>query len=57
MNLQRNDETLEAVRRAADGEQSKAGGAFIKKDGVIYRRWTPPGRDTDAMTVEQLVHP
>ena len=55
--LQQNDETLEAVRRAADGEQSTAGGGFFKKDGVIYRRWTPPGRDTDAMTVEQLVLP
>ena len=52
--LQQNDETLEAVQRAADGEQSTAGGGYFKKDGVIYRRWTPPGRDTDAMMVEHL---
>ena len=55
--LQQNDETLKAVRKSADGEQSTAGGGFFKKDRVIYRRWTPPGRDTDAMTVEQLVLP
>ena len=55
--LQQNDETLKAVRKSADGEQSTAGGGFFKKDRVIYRRWTPPGQDTDAMTVEQLVLP
>ena len=54
--LQRNNETLEAVRRAADGEQSTAGSGFFK-DGVIHQQWTPPGWDTDAMTVEQLVLP
>ena len=55
--LQRNDETLEAMRRAADGEQSTAGGGFFKKAGVIYQRWTPLGRDPDTTTVEQLVLP
>ena len=29
---------------------------FFKHDGLIYRRWTPPGRD-DEMGVEQLVLP
>ena len=55
--LQERDETLDAVRRAADGEPSASGGGFYRKDGVIYREWTAPRRDTEALTVEQLVLP
>ena len=30
---------------------------FFKKEGLLYRRWTPPGRDEDEMSIEQLVLP
>ena len=55
--LQENDETLEVIRRAADGESNSAGIGFFKRKGLIYRCWTPPGRDEDDMTIEQLVLP
>ena len=42
--LQEEDETLATVRKAAEGEISSAGIGFHKKDGLIYRRWAPPGR-------------
>ena len=51
------DETLAGVREAADGQPSTAGVGFFRKEGLVYRRWTPPGRDADLMTVEQLVLP
>lgn len=55
--LQRDDPTLEMVRKAADGEVSSAGVGFFRREGLIYRRWTPPGRDEGPMSVEQLVLP
>ena len=54
---QKEDETLQEVCEAADGEQSTAGEGFYRRDGVIYRRWTPPGQDAEARAVEQLVLP
>ena len=51
------DKTLAGVREAADGQPSTAGVGFFRKEGLVYRRWTPPGRDADLMTVEQLVLP
>ena len=53
--LQATDKTLEAVRRAADGEPSSAGVGFFRKNGLLFRNWTPPGRDRE--TVQQLVLP
>ena len=32
------------------------GKGFFEEDGLLYRRWTPPGRD-DSMEVKQLVLP
>ena len=55
--LQETDTTLEAVRRAASGEACSAGEGFFRRDGLVYRRWTPPGCDTEDMAVEQLVLP
>ena len=55
--LQEEDETLEAVRKAADGGNSSAERVFFKEEGLIYRRWTPPGRDEEEMTIKQLVLP
>ena len=54
--MQEADETLTAVRRAAEGRASTAGGGFFKREGLIYRKWTPPGHDEE-MAVEQLVLP
>ena len=47
--LQSIDITLEAVRRAA-------GVGFFRRDRLLYRLWTPPGRDEE-MATEQLVLP
>ena len=52
--LQSTDSTLEAIRRAADGHPCSAGVGFFRRDGLLYRLWTPPGRDEE-MTTEQLV--
>ena len=55
--LQMGDETLENVRKAVRGEACSAGIGFFEREGLVYRRWTPPGRDVDGMSVEQLVLP
>ena len=52
---QQGDEMLTAVRQAADGETSATGGGFFRKNGIMYRRWTPPGREVETMEVNQLV--
>ena len=54
--LQESDPSLEPVRRAADGEPSTAGVGFFRQEGVLYRRWTPPGLPSE-MSVEQIVLP
>ncbi len=55
--LQGKDSTLTAVRRAASGEACFAGIGFFQRDGLLYRRWTPPNQDREEMAVEQLVLP
>ena len=55
--MQGADETLVAVRKAAEGTPSTAGSGFFKRDGLFYRQWTPPGQDAEEMAVEQLVLP
>lgn len=55
--LQETDTTLENIRLAADGKVSTAGTGFFRWDGLLYRCWIPPGRDTEEMTAEQLVLP
>ena len=55
--LQAADATLNAVREAADGHPCSAGIGFFRRDGLLFRRWTPPGRDKQDMSVEQLVLP
>lgn len=54
--LQATDTTLEAVRRAADGQPCSAGIGFFRRDGLLYCLWIPPGRDEE-MATEQLVLP
>ena len=55
--LQATDTTLDAIREAAEGNCSSAGVGFFKRDGLLYRKWTPPGRSGQQMEVEQLVLP
>ena len=54
--LQEQDDTLAKVRDAAEGHPCSAGVGFFKREGLIYRRWTPPGRGEE-MEIEQLVLP
>ena len=54
--LQQEDETLATIRAAADGESNAAGDGFYRKEGIFYRKWTPPGRD-ESLEVHQLVLP
>ena len=53
---QEEDSTLGGVRAAADGCVSRAGSGFCRRNGLIFRRWTPPGRGEES-EVEQLVVP
>ena len=55
--LQATDTTLDAIREAAGGNRSSVGVGFFKKDRLLYRKWTPPGRSGQDMEVEQLVLP
>ena len=52
--LQESDTTVEAIRKAADGSPSTAS---VGRDGLVYRQWLPPGRDSEDLAVEQLVLP
>ena len=55
--LQAADTTLNAMREAADGHPCSAGIEFFRRDGVLFRRWTPPKCDKQDMCIEQLVLP
>ena len=54
--LQEADETLAKVREMADGHANSAGVSFFKREGLVYRRWTPTGRGEE-YGIEQLVLP
>ena len=54
--LQEKDASLAKIRKAADGQPNSAGIGFFRREGLIYRRWTPPGRGEES-EVEQLVLP
>lgn len=55
--LQKADESLASIHKAADGECSTAGVGFFRRGGLLYRRWEPPGRKIEELAVEQLVLP
>lgn len=55
--LQATDPTLQGLRKAAEVQSVKSGLGFFQKDGLLYRRWVPRGRDREEMSVEQLVLP
>ena len=56
MDLKEKDDTLSKIREAADGHPNSAGVGFFKRDGLVYRKWTPPGRG-EGYEIEQLVLP
>ena len=53
--LQDTDTTLQTLKRAAEDDPSEGG--YFLRDGLLFRRWTPPGRDVETMAVDQLVLP
>jgi hypothetical protein len=56
--LQDDEETLRRAQTTADGEPSAAAGEkFFRRDGLVYRRYSPPGSDDDAHSIDQLVLP
>ena len=56
--LQDHDESLSRPRLIADGAPSAAAGErFFRRDGLLYRRYSPPGADSDAYDIDQLVLP
>ena len=54
-NLQEADETLKAVRQAADQKGSAAETDFFRRDGLLYRRWSPHWGN--GQVLEQLILP
>ena len=54
--LQASDSTLKGIREVVEAHELKSGVGFFRKNGLLYRRWEPKGRDKD-MFVEQLVLP
>ena len=55
--LQEEDPTLHHARSVADGAPTAgAGEEFVRRDGLLYRRYTPPGNGEDT-AVEQLILP
>ena len=55
--LQEQDESLLSIRKNADRSPGLPTSKYYHRDGLLYRRWTPPGRDDGEMDVEQLVLP
>ena len=56
--LQASDKTLEAANKAADeGANLVAGRGFFRREGLLYRRWTPRSIRGEEQVVEQLVLP
>ena len=55
--LQATDPTLKKIRESVSVRESEFGVGFYFRDGLIYRRWIPAGREGDVAAVEQLVLP
>ena len=53
--LQSTDTTLDAIREATEGKYYSAWVRFFKRDGLLYRKWTPLCRNGQDMEVEQLI--
>ena len=55
--LQGADPTLQGPRRTADEHPAETGRGFFRRDGLVYRRWVPTGKDSELLSVEQLLVP
>ncbi|ETW98513.1 MAG: hypothetical protein ETSY2_42715 [Candidatus Entotheonella gemina] len=58
--LQAEDPTLEAVRKSARGGSKSAGRGYFEREGLLYRRYIPPGYEQgeeESRAIEQLVLP
>lgn len=55
--LQATNSTIGAVRSAVKEHESTGGIGLFYKEGLLFRRWIPPGQDKEDMMVEQLVLP
>ena len=56
LQLQSTDESLEKIRAVCEGKSDDVEEGYFKKDGLIFRRWTPP-RQGGETTIDQLVLP
>lgn len=54
--LQKEDESLFKKQEAADGQFNYGETGFVRREGLMYQRWTPPRRGEE-YAVEQLVLP
>ena len=54
--LQEKDESLAPLRGLIKPQSDAQIGDFYVRDGLLYRKWLPPGR-SEEMMVEQLVLP
>ena len=56
--LQKDDDSLSHARAIADGTPSAvAGGDYFYREGLLYRRYRPPGVEGEAQEIKQLVLP
>ena len=55
--FQATDPSLRSARIAVKTQESMEGTGFFSRDGLLYRRWLPPGRNGKELMVEQLVLP
>ena len=47
--LQQEDEALATIRAAVDGESNAASNEFYRKEGILYRKWTPPAAERSSV--------
>ena len=55
--LQQENSSLEAIRKAANGEASTAGRGVFEQNGLLYCKWTPSGQENGELTIDQLILP
>ena len=56
--IQEDDHTLTHARQVADGKPSTAAGiGFFRREGILYRKYQPPGTTNEDDATDQLVLP
>ena len=51
LQLQSTDESLEKIRAVCEGKSDDVEEGYFKKDGLIFRRWTPPRQGVDQLVL------